>query len=516
MIKNRIHASDHDFCRRCITFCCLQIHIFILQSCISNNSIYFVDNFLARTLQELIMSIPPEADNYHKWGDGKMAILAYTTIMTIGGLLGNGLVIFLFIYFKSLRTVTNNFIINLAACNFTMAMLDLVFSLPSMFASDWLFGGALAVVYAFLYFLLLSVSMVMLAIIAIDRYHVISRPKLRARISVTKSLLVILVVYIYAFAIASPILYAPTGLEVKMYVSGCYIDFTPSSNFGSGSYAVVIISLLYVVPLVTMIHYYWKIFKVLRDRRKGVAKCRGKTANGRTCEAHAQMRTQEKTRARPASTYTIRNTPAKTLRVIATLVILFILIWTPFQVVTVARAFNQKEIFDDKIKEIVILLTKSLVIINPVAYALVNHRFQKCVAKLFCGAQVVIGATTCTENSVEFHFSRNGRGSSQDSRRNSRGSTQEARRSRYPSRISRLSSTPEAFTSESFTPTRHSALRHSYSDSQLGKHACIEETTEEPGGERRCRTNTDHDRFLKLGLNESEKKGSLEVFVTSF
>lgn len=464
----------------------------------------------------------PEADNYHTWGNGKMIVLAYTTIITIGGLLGNSLVIFLFLYFKTLRTVTNNFIVNLAVCNFVLAMLDLTFSLPSLFASDWMFGDVMAILYAFSYFLLVSVSMVMLAVIAIDRYHVISRPKLRARISGPKSLLVILVVYIYTLAIASPILYAPTGLEVKMYISGCYVDFTPTSNFGSGSYAIVILSLLYVVPLVTMVYYYCKIFKVLRKRRKGLTNGRGKLVNGhastpQSLKDNTRVRIREdNTRVRPASTYTLRNTPVKTLRVIATLVILFIVTWTPFQIVTIGRAFNQKQIFTDKTKETIILLTKSVVILNPVAYALVNHRFQKCVGKLFCGAQAIIGATTCTENSIDFHFSRNSRCSSQESRRNSRGSTQESRRSRYPSRVSRLSSTPEVFTSESFTPARQSTLRHSYSDSQLEKHACIEECAEGTGDERRSRRNTDHDRFLKLGVQESQRKENWEIYVTSF
>lgn len=484
-------------------------------------NIYVLDNHLVKP-PPTEMGIP-EADNYHTWGQhGRFIILAYTTIITIGGLLGNSLVIFLFVYFKSLRTVTNNFIINLVACNLALALLDLSFSLPSLFASDWVFGDLLAVIYAFSYFMLVSVSMVMLAIIAVDRYHVISRPKLRTRISRTKSILVILVVYIYTLAITSPILYAPSGLEVKMYLTGCYVDFTPTTNFGSGSYAIVILSLLYAVPLVTMVYYYWKIFTVLRNRRNASTNGRGKLVNGdakttQSSEGNTRLRSREdNTRVRPVSTYTIRNTPVKTLRVIAMLVILFIVTWTPFQVVTLARAFNQKKIFDDKTKEIIILLTKSVIVLNPVAYALVNHRFQKCVAKLFCGAQVVIGATTCTENSIDFHFSRNGRASTQESRKNSRGSTQEARRSRYPSRVSRLSSTPEVFTSECFTPARQCTLRHSYSDSQLGKHVCIEETVEEPGDEPRSRRNTDHDRFLKLGVNETKRTGNWEIYVTSF
>lgn len=454
-----------------------------------------------------------EADNYHTWGDRKMYILAYASIVTVGGLVENLSVIFLFANFKSLRTVTNNFIINLAVCNFLLSLMDLVFSLSSLFASDWLFGDSLAIVYAFSYFILVSVSMVMLAVIAIDRYHVISRPKLPVRLTTTKSIIVILAVYIYTLTIASPILYAPAGLEVRMYISGCYVDFAPSSKYGSGTYAIVITALLYLIPLTTMVHYYWKIYKVLRDRRKSLASGRrGDTPHKKHSCTPKQI---QSTSLRPVSTYTMRNTPVKTLRVIAALIIFFILTWTPYQIVSLARAFHGRILFNDEAKEIAVLLTKSIVIINPIAYALVNHRFQKCIAKLLCPSQVILGPTTCTDNSTDFPLNRNGRGSVKESRRNSRGSTQE-RKPRHPSRVSRLPSIPEVFASESFMPKRHSNLRKTYSDSQINKHARMEESKNERNGERLCRRNTDLDRFLKLSMKTSQKTRNWDVYVTSF
>ena len=44
---------------------------------------------------------------------------------------------------------------------------------------------------------------------------------------------------------------------------------------------------------------------------------------------------------------------------------------------------------------------------NPIAYALVNHRFQKCIVKFFCCTVVKMGGTT-TDNSLEFHGSARG------------------------------------------------------------------------------------------------------------
>lgn len=433
------------------------------------------------------------ADNYSSWGTSKVVLVGYATVIGIGGLVGNGLVIFLFIYFKYLRTVTNNFIINLAVCNFAISLLDLVFSIPSLFASEWLFGDEFGIFYAFFHFLLVSSSMVMLAIIAVDRYHVIARQKLGTRITSPKSLLVIAVVYVYTLAIASPILYASAGLEVKLYISGCYIDFTPTPNFGSGSYAVVIVTFLYVAPLATIVFHYWKIFSVLKDRRN----------RARSEMAVQNRRRYDTKKGGLRNTIRTRCPQVKSLRVMAALVGLFVVTWTPFMIVTLARAFDQRKHFNDFVKEVAILLSKSVVIINPVAYALVNHRFQKCAAKLFCCTAVVIGGTT-TENSLDLYSpSRSNRTSLADPRR---------------SRLSKQDNLRESSNPEDFALNPQLPIQLAYNDNHLQVHAVKLGTKLGEGtqGERGIRRNSENDDFLRLVIDGSvgRKSDSWEVTVT--
>lgn len=286
--------------------------------------------------------------NYSSWG----ALAAYTTAAGIGGLLGNGLVIFLFIYYKYLRTVTNNFIINLAVCDLMIAMLDLVFSIPTVFASEWLFGPKLCTFYAFSHFYLVCVSMVMLAIIAVDRYYVIARPKFGARISCRKFAVIIAGIYVYVMAIACPILYAPAFLQIKVYQSGCYVDFAWASDFGSGSYSVVIATFLYVAPLIIILFYYWQIFKVLRKRRN----------RSSLAEAENNRRRYDLSRAGLGRNYTTRSlrVQARTLRVMAALVVLFVVTWTPYTVVNLARVFSQREFFNDYVLEVFVFYLLNL------------------------------------------------------------------------------------------------------------------------------------------------------------
>lgn len=282
--------------------------------------------------------------NYSSWGAGKAALVVYATSVGIGGLVGNGLVIFLFVYYKYLRTVTNNFIINLAVCDLMIAMLDLVFSIPTVFSSEWLFGPKLCTFYAFAHFYLVGVSMVMLAIIAVDRYYVIARPKFGTRISWRRFVVIIVGVYAYALAIACPILYAPAFLHIKVYQSGCYVDFASASDFGSGSYSVVVATFLYVAPLIIILFYYWEIFKVLRKRRN----------RSSLAEAENNRRRYDIARAGLGRSCTARSlrVQVRTLRVMAALVVLFVVTWTPYTVVNLASVFSQRGFFNDYVQEV--------------------------------------------------------------------------------------------------------------------------------------------------------------------
>ena len=419
--------------------------------------------------------------------------MVYATTVGIGGLLANGLVIFVFIYFKYLRTVTNNFIVNLAVCDFVLALLDLVFSIPSLIASEWIFGHRFGVFYAFFHFFLVCSSMVMLAIIAVDRYYVIARSKLRTKITSLKSQIVIGVVYAYTFVIASPILYAPAILKVEIYKSGCYIDFTPTLNFGSISYSLVMVTFLYLAPLIIIVLHYWKIFNVLRKRRKRASKTNA-----------VQNRRLRDTSRGGFCRISTRSHQVKTLRVMATLVGLFVATWTPYMVVTLARAFNQRKYFSDGVKELTIQLMKLVVVLNPIAYAMVNHRFQKCIAKLFCCTRVVLGGMT-TDNSLEFY---------RPSRSN-RTSAHEPYRSSYTRQdVPREWSNSEEAPQNSQTP-----VQFVYNDNHLREHHAKSEPRQEEfheaGIDRGTREVVDLDELQRLGVDTAIFRSTdSEVLVT--
>ncbi|XP_010788516.1 neuropeptide Y receptor type 2-like, partial [Notothenia coriiceps] len=96
-------------------------------------------------------------------------ILAYSTIIVLG-VLGNSLVIYVIYRFKTLRTVTNFFIANLAVADLLVNTLCLPFTLVYTLQGEWKFGGALCFLLPYAQCLAVHVSTVTLNVIALDRH----------------------------------------------------------------------------------------------------------------------------------------------------------------------------------------------------------------------------------------------------------------------------------------------------------------------------------------------------------
>uniref|UniRef100_A0A3B4YJR5 Neuropeptide Y receptor type 2 n=1 Tax=Seriola lalandi dorsalis TaxID=1841481 RepID=A0A3B4YJR5_SERLL len=97
-------------------------------------------------------------------------ILAYSTIIVLG-VLGNSLVIYVIYRFKTLRTVTNFFIANLAVADLLVNTLCLPFTLVYTLQGEWKFGSTLCFLLPYAQGLAVHVSTVTLNVIALDRHR---------------------------------------------------------------------------------------------------------------------------------------------------------------------------------------------------------------------------------------------------------------------------------------------------------------------------------------------------------
>lgn len=141
-------------------------------------------------------------DEHSKLTIGILATL-YTLIFIIG-ITGNSLVVYVVCVKKTMQTVTNLFIMNLALSDILMCLLAVPFTPMSFFQENWQLGKFLCHLVPFSLGVSVYVSTLTSLAIAIDRYFVIVHPY-KPRMKLGVCCLLIAVVWVVSISISLPL-----------------------------------------------------------------------------------------------------------------------------------------------------------------------------------------------------------------------------------------------------------------------------------------------------------------------
>lgn len=289
-------------------------------------------------------------------------------VVEILGVLCNSVILAIYYKYSRLRTATNLLIFNLALCHLLLATLELVLSLPSSFGRGWLYGSSGCVAYGFVYHYLMSVEVCSLSVISFDRFCVITKPVRNLRIFIltkTHVRLLVLAIHLYALVFTLPPLvgwneYVPD----RSYQTGCYVNYADRSA-SSLAYTIVLTAFTCVLPFALTVCCYARIYQSVRDSSKRStlnAKATQKASRG-----EASGRTNH-SRSRRSLTHT------RTARMIAVVMLSFLLTWLPFKVTGLCQAFGVA--VSSLTVHVCAFLAKSCVMYNAVVYVILNHRFR--------------------------------------------------------------------------------------------------------------------------------------------
>ncbi|XP_067397374.1 C-C chemokine receptor type 7 [Emydura macquarii macquarii] len=267
------------------------------------------------------------------------------------GLLGNGLVMLTYIYFKRLKTMTDIYLLNLALADI-LFLLTLPFWATSA-AMYWVFGEfACKAVYCICKMSFFS-GMLLLLAISIDRYFAIvqaaSAHRLRARM-IFISKITCLSIWTLAFVLSIPEL-VHSGVN-KSEPPRCSIITTDLHQFDTGIKVSQMV-FGFLVPLLVMSSCYLVIVKTL-----------------------LQARNFEKNKA---------------IKVIIAVVIVFVIFQLPYNGVMLAKtisAFNNTDSLCEKSKQLDVAddVTYTLACfrccLNPFLYAFIGVKFRNDLFKL--------------------------------------------------------------------------------------------------------------------------------------
>ncbi|CAF1044968.1 unnamed protein product [Rotaria sp. Silwood1] len=299
---------------------------------------------------------------YYEW----ICIILYVIVFIVGTI-GNLLVIIVIQRNRSMRTVTNMFIMNLAAAD----LLVLVFCLPATVIQDvtktWFFGLVLCKFVNYIQNMSISVSVLTLMAISVERYQAIVYPlkftgtKQRARI-------LILSVWILSLLLVLPdaimmTLIRQFGDQIEtIYLTYCQWNAHPLYDL---LYQLHISLCLFIIPLCFMVFTYSGIVKVLwgslpterilNDEQRTIHSSQYKLT-GSSEESHITVPLHSSNNlinSTKSANLMVQENRQKAAKMLISVVIIFTICYIPvhvfnlFRYIYVYKEYTQRPITDD-------------------------------------------------------------------------------------------------------------------------------------------------------------------------
>ena len=190
----------------------------------------------------------------------------FFAVITILGVGGNAIVVYIVLGNTRMRTVTNYFVVNLAIGDMLMATMCVNFTFYATMYNFWPFGAIMCKCVTFFQSVAVSVSIFTLVAISVDRYIAIihpMRPKPRSK----STLIAIGVVWICACAFSIPPAYFT---EYKVYNGSTECAEVEWEH--SKQYSIIAMCVQYFIPLTILAFAYGRIgFRVWMRKTPGEA-----------------------------------------------------------------------------------------------------------------------------------------------------------------------------------------------------------------------------------------------------
>ncbi|XP_060622803.2 prolactin-releasing peptide receptor-like [Anolis sagrei] len=196
----------------------------------------------------------------------KLLIIFMYTVVVVIGMVGNCLLVHVILHVKKMHNVTNFLIGNLALSDVAMCTTCVPLTLAYVFEPrGWIFGSTMCYFVYFMQPVTVYVSIFTLATIAVDRYIVIMHP-LRRRVSLQLSAYIILFIWILSCCLALPAMAHTYYVELKQQGITLCEEFWGEQERQRQTYALCLLLLTYLFPLLAILISYIKISLKLKNR----------------------------------------------------------------------------------------------------------------------------------------------------------------------------------------------------------------------------------------------------------
>ncbi|CAL4102269.1 unnamed protein product, partial [Meganyctiphanes norvegica] len=284
---------------------------------------------------------------------------------------GNGIVMYLYLTNKTLRTPANMLIFNLTFSDFCMMLSQFPWFAWNCFNGGvWSFSPFACELYAFLGAVTGLCSLWTLAFVSFDRYNVIVNGMQGTPLSSGGSLARIGFCWLYALAMAVPPFfgwgkYIPEGI-----LDSCSFDYLTRDDFMIRTHGMALLVFNFMIPVFIIMLAYIMIVKAV-------------WAHESAMREQAKKMNVKDLRSNPDAN--AMSAEVRIAKVALTNVSLWLICWTPYASIVFQGVFLDQSGITPLSSMVPALIAKSASAYNPVVYAINHPRFRKAMTTSFPG-----------------------------------------------------------------------------------------------------------------------------------
>eukprot|EP00096_Caligus_rogercresseyi_P000708 TRINITY_DN11208_c0_g1_i1.p1 TRINITY_DN11208_c0_g1~~TRINITY_DN11208_c0_g1_i1.p1 ORF type:complete len:375 (+),score=75.85 TRINITY_DN11208_c0_g1_i1:1313-2437(+) len=276
---------------------------------------------------------------------------------------GNLLVIYIFLKVKSLRTPSNMFVVNLAFSDLCMIITQTCPVVVNAFMQRyWAWGVFGCRLYGFLGAIFGVESILTMVVIGYDRYNVIVKGMTGTKMTPSRAIVLLLILWAYAFSVSIfALLDIWGGFASEGLLLTCSYDYL-TEDWNNFSYIIFTVFFLYIIPLVMIIFYYSSIVKAVWAHELALKK-QAKKMNVESLRSNTDSQAD--------------SAEIRIAKVAITNVSLWFGIWTPYTIVVLSAVLGMKGSITPLASQLPSFLAKTASCLNPIVYAVSHPKYRE-------------------------------------------------------------------------------------------------------------------------------------------
>ncbi|XP_020777486.1 neuropeptide FF receptor 2-like [Boleophthalmus pectinirostris] len=316
----------------------------------------------------------------HKASIAAVFTISYLFIFLIC-MVGNGIVCFIVLRSRNMRTVTNLFILNLAISDLLVGIFCMPTTLVDNIITGWPFGSVVCKLSGMVQGISVSASVFTLVAIAVDRFRCIVYP-FKQKLTIATSKMIIAIIWVLAVFIMCPsgVMLQVTKEKNFLIVLGHNNSTRPfywcRENWPNQEmrkiYTTVLFANIYLAPLSLIVIMYARIGFILFNT--AIPPLRGSRIENENGSAKKKSSTD--------SRHTITRKKKRVIMMLLVVALLFILSWLPLWTLMMLSDYaslteHQYRIINIYVYPFAHWLAFSNSSINPIIYGFFNENFRR-------------------------------------------------------------------------------------------------------------------------------------------